>query len=70
MCENLRSEQHSREEEQATHAEMIKEFQALISTERDHKEALQLQVCYCDTCHCITEIVMGHAALSVHEYDM
>ena len=45
MRESLRLEQHSREEEQLTHAEMIKELQALISSERDHKEALQLQVC-------------------------
>lgn len=37
-------EQCSREEEQNTHAEMIKELQTLIATGRDHKEALQLQV--------------------------
>ena len=45
MHETLRLEQCSREEEQNTHAEMIKEFQALISSDREQKEALQLQVC-------------------------
>jgi len=35
----------SREEEQNTHAEMLKELQMLITSERDDKEAFRLQVC-------------------------
>ena len=42
--EGLRTEQSSREEEQLTHAEMLKELQALIATERDEKEAFKLQL--------------------------
>ena len=35
----------SREEEQNTHTEMLKELQMLITSERDDKEAFRLQVC-------------------------
>ena len=38
------SEQHSRLEEQETNAQMLKELQTLIATERDHKEALNIEV--------------------------
>jgi chromosome segregation ATPase len=41
---SLRAERLSREEEQATHADMLKELQSLIASERDSKEALGLQI--------------------------
>ncbi len=44
MRESLISEQHSRQEEQETNAQMLRELQALIATERDHKKALNVEV--------------------------
>ncbi|XP_064400000.1 GRIP and coiled-coil domain-containing protein 1-like [Halichondria panicea] len=44
MRESLISEQHSRQEEQETNAQMLRELQALIATERDHKKALNVEL--------------------------
>jgi hypothetical protein len=41
---SLRSERLSREDEQSTHADMLKELQSLIASERDGKEALGIQI--------------------------
>lgn len=42
--ENLRNEQASRSEEQRTHAEMLKELQGLIASERESSNTLKRRV--------------------------